>query len=98
MTIVKNVNQDFSETRSLTKLSKVGKDVRIVNVTRKEQFLTAFAMLKPVLVPVKPELPVKNAMNANRSIMVLESIKTAVSKGLKYEIINRLNDFLLFSN
>ena len=46
-------------------------------------------MLKPVLVPVKPELPVKNAMNANRSIMVLESMKTAVSKGLKYEIINR---------
>ena len=55
-------------------------------------------MLKPVLVPVKPELPVKNAMNANRSIMVLESMKTAVSKGLKYEIFNRLNDFLLFSN
>ena len=79
MTIVKNVNQDFSETRSLTKLNKVGKDVRIVNVTRKEQFLTAFAMLKPVLVLVKPGLPVKNAMNANRSIMVLESMKTAVS-------------------
>ena len=55
-------------------------------------------MLKPVLVPVKPELPVKNAMNANPSIMVLESMKTAVSKGLKYEILNRLNDFLLLSN
>ena len=55
MIIVKNVNPDFSETRLLTKLNKVGRDVRIVSVTKKEQFLTAFAMLKPVLVHVKPE-------------------------------------------
>ena len=90
MTIVKNVNPDFLATRLLTKLNKAGRDVRIVNVTKKEQLLTAFAMLKPVLVRVKTELPVKSAMNANRSIMVLVSMKTAVSKGLKYKIINRI--------